>query len=108
MTGAGLLVCWLRWQSWLFLRNWMTGRAAGLGLGGETAAGNPILKTIAVVAGRLALPESEDVGKAKADRHERDEKRRQQRSVQHHEQDEEHGDGHADTAYEPPEQAAFE
>ena len=67
-----------------------------------------MFKTIAVVAGRLALPESEDVGEANTDRHERDEKGRQQRGVHHHEQDEEHGDAHADTAHEPPEQAAFQ
>lgn len=79
-----------------------------LNLGSEAAAGKPTLETIAVVAGRLALPESEDVGEANTERHERGEKSRQQRSVHHHQQDEEHGDGHADTAYEPPEQAAFE
>ncbi len=67
-----------------------------------------MFKTIAVVAGRLALPESEDVGEADTDRHERDEEGCQQGGVHHDEQDEEHRDGHADTAHEPPEQAAFE
>ncbi len=67
-----------------------------------------MFKTIAVVAGRLALPKSEDVGEADTDRQERDEEGRQQRSIHHHEQDEEHGDGHADTAHEPPEQATVE
>jgi hypothetical protein len=55
----------------------MTTGADGLNLRGKTASGKPMLKTIAVVAGRLALPESEDVGKAKTDRHERDEEGRQ-------------------------------
>ena len=67
-----------------------------------------MFKTIAVVAGRLALPESEDVGEADTDRHERDEEGCQQGGVHHDEQDEEHRDGHADAAHEPPEQAAFE
>src|SRR5271165_4664068 len=67
-----------------------------------------MFKTIAVVAGRLALPESEDVGEADTDRHERDEEGCQQGGVHHDEQDEEHRDGHADTAHQPPEQAAFE
>jgi len=67
-----------------------------------------MFKTIAVVAGWLALPESEDVGKADAERHERGEEGRQQRGFNHHQQDEEHGDGHADSAHKPPEQAAFE
>ena len=60
------------------------------------------------ITGRLALPEAEDVGEAKAERRERDEEGRQQRGFDHHQQDEEHGDGHADTAHEPPEQATFE
>jgi len=67
-----------------------------------------MFKTIAVVAGRLALPESEDVGEAKAEGHECDEEGGQQRRFNHHQQDEEHSDGHADTAHEPPEQAAFQ
>jgi hypothetical protein len=37
-----------------------------------------LFKTIAVVAGRLALPETEDVGEADTDRHERDEEGSQQ------------------------------
>jgi len=86
----------------------MFAQVDGLNFGGETAARKPMFKTIAVVAGRLALPESEDVGEANTERRERGKKGRQQRGVQHHQQDEEHGDGHADTTHEPPEQAAFE
>ena len=67
-----------------------------------------MFKTIAVVAGRLALPETEDVGEADTDRHEGGEEGCQQGVVHHDQQDKEHGDGHPDTAHEPPEQAAFE
>ena len=67
-----------------------------------------MLETIAVVSGRLALPESEDVSETEADRHERGEKGGEQRGVHHHEQDKKHGDGDADTAHEPPKQTAFQ
>jgi hypothetical protein len=40
-------------------------------VGRETAAGEHPLEYVAVVARRLALPESEDVGKAEADGDER-------------------------------------
>lgn len=67
-----------------------------------------VLKGVAVVAGRFALTQAKDVGKAKQHRNERGQKRSQERALQHHQQNEKQRDARADAADEPPEQTTFQ
>ena len=78
------------------------------GLRTETASGRQVFKTVAVVAGRLALPQCEDIGKANRHRHKRGDEGHGEGLVKHDQQDKEHDDARTDAADEPPKEVAFQ
>ena len=79
-----------------------------MNFGTEAASGQEIFKAVAVITGRFALPQSENVGEADKQRHERHEERDGQRRVHDDEQNKEQRDARADAANEPPEKTAFQ
>ena len=74
----------------------------------ETVLADDVFEDVAVVAGRFALPQSEDVGETERHRHEPGEERGQERFAEDDEQDKEQGDARADAADEPPKETAFQ
>ena len=74
----------------------------------EPALGDDVFKNVAVVAGRFALSQSEDVGETEHAGHERGEERGQERFAEDDEQDKEQGDAQAEAADEPPKETAFQ
>lgn len=82
--------------------------AGGLDVRAEPATRQPLLETIAVEAGRFALAQPEDVGRDQAQRYEGAAHGGHQRHLERDKQDEEHGDGRAEAAHEPPEKVSLQ
>src|ERR1022692_3702346 len=82
--------------------------AGTVNFGTETASGQEIFKAVAVIAGRFALSQGEDVGQTEQYGHERGDKGHGEGHVQDDEEDEKNDDARADAADEPPKETAFQ
>ena len=82
--------------------------AGTVGFWAETTSIEDVFKDVAVVTGRLALPQSEDIGETNQHRHDRRKEGNEERRTDNHEQNKEHRDARADAANEPPKQIAFQ
>jgi hypothetical protein len=69
-----------------------------INFGAEAAATQGIFKYVAVVTGRFAPPQSEDVGKANQHRHECQKQGHDERRTEQDEQNEKYGDARANSA----------
>src|SRR5688572_6131448 len=86
----------------------MTEDSIVLSFGCEAAAGEYTLEHVAVVPGRLALSQPEDVGETERDGYQGDHEGSQERRLQGDEQYEEQRDARADAAHEPPEETSLQ
>jgi hypothetical protein len=82
--------------------------AGAVSFGAETATAQNVLKNITVVTGWLALPQSEDVGKANQHRPKGREKGHKEGRIKNDEQNKKHSDARSDAANQPPEKVAFQ
>ena len=86
----------------------MFGKSVGVCFRPETRPEEEGLQEVAVVPGRLPLPEAQDVGQNQQERDNRDPEGGEEGGFQAHQEGKEGCDGRTDPADQPPDQVAFQ